>query len=597
MSPLIIFRHWLRIFCVLSCISLVSPASAAWQQKNYDHFSNDEPLVSLLQDFSASLGVPIIISDALNEAELPEYNGEISGTGVAVLEKLSRIYNLGWYYDNHMLYVYSPNETKSQLIQLSNITPAEAKQALEQAGVYEKRFSWQSMPGAKSLIISGPPRYLELAGQVINAYDGMAASESEKNAHTVKVFQLKHAWAKDRILYSRGDKITVPGVATSVQRILSREQNPYHVVSGNAAAADAWKYGTSDFKTAPNGATGVALKGEGIGGQGFGSDPNELAERREVIVSPASTGSYVEASPQQNAVIVYDLEARMPLYQSLIDALDVPSDQVEIEVSIIDVKTTRLKELGIAWQANGDDAGGGFGRASELYSESQGANVLVGDRVNLSTIMAGQVDYFLGKVKALAQDGDGQILSQPTVLTMDNQEALIDNSSTFFVRLQGQEEVDLIPITTGSILRVTPRIMDNQSRISLSVDIADGERNQSPSDSVDNIPTISNSRINTQAVVDASTSLLVGGYFYDQQVAGEDKVPLLGDIPGIKLLFSQSTKSRVKVARLFLISPRIITNDPNQTLVARSKKLNDMVEREKSFYDTEYTAPKLSIFD
>lgn len=593
MNPFKKSVHFFKVMCALICLVIVMPAHASWKTTNYSHFSKNEPLLPLIQDFSAAVDVPIVVSEKVRAAELPVFNGEISGNGLQVLRKLSRVYSLAWYYDNHMLYIYASDENKTSLIQMKNITPAMARESLQQAGVYDARYSWQPMIGAKSVIISGPPRYLELAEQVIKSYDSMAA-KTEKNAHTVRVFVLNHAWAKDRVITSRGQTMSVPGVATSVQRILAREQNPFFLAEDGQHVPDSWKYQSSSFEESKNGATGVALKGEGIGGKGFGAkEPMDKAKR--VISSPASASSYVEASPQQNAVIVYDLESRMPLYESLIKALDIPTDQVEIEVSIIDVKTNRLSELGIAWQTSGSDGRGGFGQASEIFSQNAGANAVLGDNVSLSTVLSGQVDYFLGKVKALAQDGDGQILSQPTVLTLDNQEALIDNSSTFFVRLQGQEEVDLIPITTGSILRVTPRIMDEQQRISLSVDISDGERNQASD--VDNIPSISNSHINTQAIVDASASLLVGGYYYDQQTSGQDKVPILGDIPGLKYLFSNSKKSRVKVARLFLISPRIISKDPEQTLMAKSKRLKDMVEREKSFYDTKYTEPKLSIFD
>lgn len=586
-------RCFLRAVCAMVFLGCAAKAMADWKTTSYTHFSKDEPLVALLQDFSAAVGVPVSMSEEVRTSEYPAFNGKISGPGFQVLRKLSRIYNLSWYYDNHMLYLYGGDENKTLLINMKNITPAQAREGLEQAGVFDGRYGWQAMAGARSVIISGPPRYLELAEQVVKAYDGMS-EKTEKNAHAVRVFPLQHAWAKDRTMEVRGLTQVIPGVATSVQRILSREQNPYHLDTSDQTPLENWDSPGQSFGQASNGATGVALKGEGMTGKGFGS---KTAPQRsgKILSTPPSTSSYVEASPQQNAVIVYDLESRMPLYESLIAALDTPADQVEIEVSIIDVKTNRLSELGINWQANGSDGRGGFGKPAEIFTQDVGVDAVFGDNVNLSTVVAGQVDYFLGKINALAQDGDGQILSQPTVLTMDNQEALIDNSSTFFVRLQGQEEVDLVPITTGSVLRVTPRIMDQERRISLSVDITDGERN-SVGD-VDNIPSVSSSRINTQAIVDASSSLLVGGYFYDQQSSGRNKVPILGDIPGLKLLFSNTSKSRVKVARLFLISPKIIKDNPDQTLMSRSKKLQDMVEREKSFYDTKYVEPKLSIFD
>jgi len=569
----------------------ISHAANAWQGKYYAHFSQGESLGDMLQDFSATLNVPVMVSTKLEESDREKMNGNLEGGAKSVLDKVSRMYNLQWYYDNHMIYVYKSSEAVSQLIRLNNTSPAAFKESLIQSDVYDSRFAWQPVRGVSSVLVSGPPRYVQLVSQIAKMMAGMKTKDV-KNSHTVKVFPLRFASARDRVITTRGQSIRVPGVATSVQRILARENNPNFVAQPEAALA-VDEMNRNGFTESSNGVTGVSLKGEGLAGNGEGSKIS-VANQPRVINSPRGGSSFVEPSPQQNAIIVYDLESRMPLYQSLIASLDVPSDQVEIEVSIIDVKTTRLKDLGINWQANGSDAQGGFGKPSDAFVATDGAQATFGDKVNLSTIMAGQVDYFMGRVRALARDGDSQILSQPTVLTLDNQEAFIDNSSTFFVRLQGYEEVDLVPITVGSVLRVTPRIMDKRARIALDIDISDGERN---GQSVDDIPSISSSRINTQAMVGTSSSLLVGGYFYDQRAASENKIPILGDIPILKLLFSNSTKERVKVARLFLITPRVVTSDPKQLVNSRSKKVKLMVDREKGFHDTKYEKPTLSIFD
>ena len=177
----------LAVLLFLSSMSInQSVAATNWQASSYSHFSNNEPLVALLEDLSASIKVPIKLSKKLRAADHPVFNGELNGSSANVLNKIARLYNLVWYFDNHMVYVYNGNENSTQLIQMTNISPAIAKQSLEQSGVYDTRFSWQPMKGAKTVIISGPPRYLELAQQVIQAYDGMAAAKTDKNAHSVR---------------------------------------------------------------------------------------------------------------------------------------------------------------------------------------------------------------------------------------------------------------------------------------------------------------------------------------------------------------------------------------------------------------------------
>ncbi len=271
----------------------------------------------------------------------------------------------------------------------------------------------------------------------------------------------------------------------------------------------------------------------------------------------------------------------MPLYQELIDSLDQPRSQIEIEVSIIDVSTDRLDEMGFEWQINGSN--GSFTNADfsqgALPRDTNELSVVLGDGANFSTLLTNTQDLFLSRIRALSEEGDASVLSQPTILTLDNIEAVVDHSTTFFVRLVGDREVDLFPVSVGSVVRVTPHIVEDetQNKIHLDINIEDG---QQTGQAVDEIPAISKSVISTEALINDKGSLLVGGYYFNQDSNSSSKIPVLGDIPLLGRLFRTDGSQFQKRARLFLISPRIVSTD--------SPELKNRSEPERRRLESEY---------
>jgi type III secretion protein C len=178
--------------------------------------------------------------------------------------------------------------------------------------------------------------------------------------------------------------------------------------------------------------------------------------------------------------------------------------------------------------------------------------------LSLETIL-GQFadDFFLARINAMENKGKAKIVSRPSVITFDNIEAQFKHTDSFFVRVAGERDVGLYEISTGIVLKVTPHVIDvkGHTKIQLIVNVEDG---MVTGNSVDNIPALKNSNINTQAIVDENNSLLIGGLIHDQEKTEKNKVPVLGDIPLLGAMFQYETKTKSKMERLFLISPRII---------------------------------------
>ncbi|MEO7244754.1 MAG: type III secretion system outer membrane ring subunit SctC, partial [Rubrivivax sp.] len=265
------------------------------------------------------------------------------------------------------------------------------------------------------------------------------------------------------------------------------------------------------------------------------------------VATPDGTQIRIQADPRLNAVIVRDRSDRLPRYQQLIEQLDVEPQSLEIEATIIDVNTDRLRELGVNWRWNN----AGFGLQS-----GNGGNVPLPTAGGVASVVLGSVGQFLARINALQAEGAARVVSSPQIVTLSNVEAVFDNSSTFFVRVAGRDEVDLFNVSAGTSLRVLPHVFrdHDSTRIKLMVNVEDGSLTGR---SVDQIPVVERSTINTQALIQEGESLLIGGMTRDATSSSVDKVPVLGDVPVVGNLFKNRVNSSSRIERMFLITPRL----------------------------------------
>ncbi|KVM90582.1 hypothetical protein WJ62_02985 [Burkholderia diffusa] len=304
----------------------------------------------------------------------------------------------------------------------------------------------------------------------------------------------------------------------------------------------------SAFNATQNGGGGASS------GRGFGSD--QLPQ--------------FQADGQMNAVIVRDYAWRMNSYAKLIAALDIMAKQVEIEAQIIDVRVDSLEQLGVDWHLTSRNINANFdGRASSSSTGSTngGGGVSPGSGLatgmvpgaTLTTILGNAGRTLLTSVNALEQKGDASIVSRPKVLTQDNVQATLEDNQTFYVPVAGAFGSSLFSVQAGTSLRVTPlTIVDatGKSRIRLSVHIEDG--GISGTSTVSSLPVVNTRRIDTEAMVGEGDSLLIGGLIYSEDMSLNSGIPVLSKIPVIGALFQQRNSNRVRVERLFLITPRLV---------------------------------------
>jgi type III secretion protein C len=262
-------------------------------------------------------------------------------------------------------------------------------------------------------------------------------------------------------------------------------------------------------------------------------------------------GARIEADPNLNTVLVRDFESSMPVYQDLIAQLDREPQLVEIQVTIIDVDRSKLNDIGVDWR---------FQDGNTSVSAGGGSPGAQNGGLLLNTVL-GNAGNFLARVNALARTGSANVISRPQVLTLSNLEAVLATDQSFFVRVAGNEDVDLFDVSVGTSLRVVPTVAGDAAnpQIRLRVGIEDGSL--SAEARVDDIPIVERSTLNTQAVIYDGQSLLLGGLTRDESTKDTTKVPLLGDVPGVGRLFRRTTAVTSSQERLFLISPRIVASN------------------------------------
>ncbi len=292
----------------------------------------------------------------------------------------------------------------------------------------------------------------------------------------------------------------------------------------------------------------------------------------------------VQADVETNSLIITARPSRMKELNSVIRRLDVRRSQVLVEALIAEVSLTKEAELGIQWLGASDellestsvddDTTAGEAIASLLGSSAISQGTLVG-------LLQGGGMSFAAIGRALDNDSDSNILSTPSILTLDNHEAEIT---------VGQE----VPFTTGSYttttgdatnpfqtitredvgltLKITPQISKGNAVV---LDIDQEISSVVPGTAANDNPITSKRTIKTKVVVDDESILVLGGLIDDRISESETRIPLLGDIPVLGELFKHRKNTSEKRNLMIFIRPSIL-RDSYKNLNATRKRHDEV---------------------
>ena len=527
--------------------------------------AREQPIAAFLQDLFGRVDIPVSVSPSVKGA----VNGSFSGSAERTWRGIARAFNLVEYFDGAVLHVYSPADMATRTLPITPSAAARVQRTVTEMRLADARNTLRSTREG-TLIASGTRRFIEQIEEIARA---QTVSERTAAPTGFKVFYLRYAWAQDVNVAFGGRQVMLPGVASIVRALMTSNSRSQVAVSSYDTPATGTVPGLRGQRNvlrglgalglpnadvnAPSAPTMAALANGANGGSGTAGAPRPDAA---LVVAADPSQVRVEADARLNAVVVRDAPDRLGQYEQLIAALDVEPQSLEIEATIIDLNTDRLRELGINWRYT-------KGRGSLLFGKGDSSDLLLSPTTPAGAItpigvggfvsaVLGGANEFIARINALELQGAAKVVSSPQVLTLSNVEAVFDNSSTFYVRVAGRDDVDLFNVSAGTTLRVTPHVFkdNNQVRIKMLVSIEDGTLS---SRTVDTLPVINRSAINTQALIFEGESLLVGGITRESNNDDATKVPFLGDLPVVGGLFRNTSSNKSRVERLFLIQPRL----------------------------------------
>ncbi len=551
--------------------------------------ARDQPISAFLRDLFGRVGRPVVTSPNLSGT----VNGVFRGSVNRIYSNVARAFNLVSYDDGAALYVYAANEVTVQTLPVGLTTARRvARQVASQRLTDRRNFVRITADG--NLVASGTPRFVQQVttlSQSGGSQDsgggsggggglpnyGAAPVVNPVQPLEFRVFYLRYARAEDTLTVAGGREVRLPGLATIIQNLVLDQRPGGSALGGTSSNQIGARLvrqsqprlrGSGLDAVPPNVSQSPVLGLPGAGGYA-GSDV--LGYAGADVGAPLTADIVrIEPNPYLNAIIVRDVPERMAAYDSLIRALDVEPQIVEVEATIIDINTDKLRRLGVNFRLGSGGFGALFGngnaeddaRLSRIPGSSlrdNVANITPSARGGTISTIIGSQREFLGRISALETKGVARVVSRPQVMTLSNVEAIFDRTRTFYVRVAGREEVDLFNVTAGTVLRVNPHVFrdHDQTRIRMLVNIEDGSI--SPNSAVENIPIVDRASVSTQAMVLDGESLLLGGMTIDADSDIVEKIPLLGDIPLLGNLFKTQQRNRARTERLFLITPRLVS--------------------------------------
>lgn len=552
-------RSVLFLLCTLGGMAMTLAAQGAelrWRERPYTIVADGKKVSDFIRELSSAQGVTAVV-DAQVEGTI---SGRFSTTPLATLKSVCATYGLTYYYDGSLLYIDRAEDAQTQVFPIPKASAEELTRTLNAMQIPDSRFPLIISDRENTLYASGPHRYIELVHQAISTISDPTRGLDRAEIHA---FPLHYAYAADFQVNRSGKEVTIPGIATILSRLYG---------SGNDAKGGGLGFGprlggasrqvkmsTGDTVSVPR------IDLSATTGSAPASTQPDASTALSGVPGPTVSLPQIVADPGTNAVLIRDVPEHMAQYGQLISTLDARPRLIEISLTIIDIDESSLDSFGVDWRLHTPGGDFQFGNGanppltfSSGTSESGQTGTTTPVGLALTASIGGAMrDYLLSRINALEQAGHAQTLSKPRVLTLDNNEAILENLTEFYVQVSGFQDSSLYGITTGTSVKITPLIVDDEGKASvmLSIDIDDGEVS---SQTVSSVPVVLERDIVTKAMIDEGKSLLIAGFNNDQVTISKTGIPLLSDIPWIGNLFKYTSKNGTHTDRFYLLTPRVV---------------------------------------
>lgn len=321
---------------------------------------------------------------------------------------------------------------------------------------------------------------------------------------------------------------------------------------------------------------------------------SEIEEQVRGLISERGS---VMTDMRTNSITIRDTPEKVRDVRSLIANIDKEDKQVLIEARIVEASTEFIRSLGVQWgvskttgkfQIGGLDAVGTADSTRSLNVNAAAKGLAGGAPASGIAVALGSWAGTLTDIQLSAAEEEGKlnILSRPSVVTMNNQSAKIHSGVKFYVKTSGDVSIgsggtsassssssNLKEIDAGITMNVTPQV-SRDNKINLMIDVTESQPDFSRS--VDGIPSIIDNNASTTVLLNNGESTIIGGLFQLQKTDKNRGVPGLMRIPLFGNLFRSKSKGNSRKELIIFIKPTIV--DKALTGLAPLEELEDKKE-------------------
>ncbi|EEZ87938.1 Fimbrial assembly protein PilQ [Vibrio harveyi 1DA3] len=303
-------------------------------------------------------------------------------------------------------------------------------------------------------------------------------------------------------------------------------------------------------------------------------------------ISMLSERGSMTIDERTNSLLIRELPENIEVIREIIESLDIPVKQVQIEARIVTINEGNMDELGVRWgftSINGSHTVGGsiennlatiglYDGGGDGEGDDGGSSVGIDDFLNVNlaatspnaTSLAFQVaklgsDTLLDlELSALQQESKAEIISSPRLITTNKKPAYIEQGTEIPYLESSSSGATSVTFKKAVLsLKVTPQITPD-NRLVLDLSVTQDRPGQVVKTGTGEAVAIDTQRIGTQVLVNNGETVVLGGIFQHSITNSVDKVPLLGDLPLLGALFRRSYENVGKSELLIFVTPKVV---------------------------------------
>jgi type II secretory pathway component GspD/PulD (secretin) len=289
----------------------------------------------------------------------------------------------------------------------------------------------------------------------------------------------------------------------------------------------------------------------------------KYAKAEEVAPALANLTTNITVDKGGNRLIIYASPRVIMEIERIVNAIDKPHILVLLETRLIEISMSKLDQYGIRWDMLGGGPGDPVGTVLNVPSQTLSDGLKFDGRSGRGQIMHSGVNISAA-ISLMVQNGDGRVLMDSKLTTTNNREATLHIGEIVPYVIQtytiggagGGESQQIEKENVGVLLSMTPHINDeNQITLTLSPEVSNIVEWRG------SIPVVRTRKTNTTVRVEDGQTVILAGLLSEEQTTTTYRVPVLGSIPVLGLLFQHKRNDSRKTNLIIEVVPRII-NDP-----------------------------------